>query len=304
MKKALYSSPSRWLAKTASALVVLMLVGCDSTDYAGFMRERLQSVLGTSPLWAGTSYTWFSYPTNNFGVATTFLLTDKEPTPNENTQRCATYSCLGIAPSADPVTARTVGGFVDVGSGGTIKLTEKETKSLSASAVLPKVYEILKVDIGAGVESTVTTDLTLGPAYIRVLDKLKYETMLSQLPNADPRGQAFASGGLAVVVADVMLESMSVTIAVDTKKNLTLGAALDGAVNKIVGDGAKLQVSVSKNVDGSYTLVSKDPVIVAALVKKQSAGGRLSAAMATTDLAQWGGATANTVPLKSMWAVK
>lgn len=276
------------LATAVAVASTLVLAGCD--DYGKLMRKKLQSVLGTSPLWAGTRYVWFQYPTNNFGVGTTFILTAKEPTPNENTQRCSTYSCFGIETPKTPDGLRSAGGFADFGVGGVITLTEKEVKSLSVSAVLPKVYEVLNVDVGASVKATTTTKLSLGPACVRVLDKVRYEKVLASLGD-DPRKEAFAAGQLGVVVADVMIQSMAITISVNKESAADLGASLDGKVGAVLGKDAKLKVGVSKNVDGTYTLTCDDPVIVAALIKKQSAGNRLSSAKAEAKgLAQWDGA--------------
>ena len=154
-----------WLMVLACASLVA-LAGCKE-EYSKVMQQKIKTVLGDD----FEGYTWSSYPTDNFGIATSYDPAKGDGFGDMNFL-CATWSCLGMAVPADPEKKLNIAGFADVGNnGGTIKLSEKENTDLAASVVLPEIYQIVKVSADADASTDVKTQMTLGRVYPRKLLK-------------------------------------------------------------------------------------------------------------------------------------
>jgi hypothetical protein len=241
----------------------------------------VKSVLGNCGIYCNAKgYTWFSYPTNNFGLGTTFVLDNSADVPSEANQQCATWRCIGMesAIPTDPEQMRNFGGYADVGgNGGIITLSETEKRDIAVGAVLPEIYKVLSLDANATSSRTVKTTLSLGRVYPRTLARQKFVDYVKALPAGDQRKMAWDKGMLAVAIADYMIDSMDVDISLDTARDLALNAKLTEAVNKVVGKDTAVKFKVTSSVNGHYTLSVTQPVILATLIRKQPRGGVLAA---------------------------
>jgi hypothetical protein len=254
----------------------LLFTGCD-TDYAGVMQKKVRAALGDD----FGKYSFFSYPTDNFGVMTAYDPATGTSTGDDNFV-CATWTCLGKTAPNDARRKLTVDGFADIGgSGGIISLTEKEQGEFGASLVLPEIYAMLNLSAEAKATKGVRTEMQLGRAYPRKLVRDKAATFIKDVPADRALKQAFIDGRLVLVVADVVLDSMDVTLKLDkdrhAKLNAELGGKLAGTVGKVIGQGAKLEIVAGKVTNAEYTFRVSKPVVLAVLTRRQPTAGVLRA---------------------------
>ena len=261
--------------KRLRSLLPFLLVsfaGCEE-DYVKIMQDKFQKIFQTD------GYTFFGYPTNNFGVGTIYAMTSANDKPNDGNFWCDAEFCLGLnKPGGTPMDWLELGGFAAVGqNGGTVTFTESQQTDISAKVVMPQVYEMLKLGGSADYKRGVKVTVQLDQAFPRKLRRQPTIDFLRKLPDDNDLKKKFQQGALAIVVADIVVKSMSVSICVDTSKNAGLDTALNGSVGKVLGDGASLQVSISKSTSGCYGLVTTRPVIVAARAARQPGAGVLEA---------------------------
>lgn len=259
--------------------MMVLLVACRSTNYAALMQKKVQQALGNTGIYGNVKdYTWFAYPTNNFGLGTTFALDNSTDKPSEINQECATWRCIGMENAVPtlPEEVRKFGGYADVGGdGGTITLSETEKRDVALKVVLPEIYKVLDLGVGFKNSRTVKTTLSLGRVYPRTLARQKFVDYITALPPTDRRKAAYDRGLLAVAVADYMIDSMDVDIQLDTTRDVDLNAKLSQSLNQVVGKDAAVNVKVSGGTNGQYRLTVTKPVILATLIRKQPRGGVL-----------------------------
>lgn len=268
-------------------LTLLLFFGACSSNYPKLMHSTVKRTIGDRGNYGNLptkAYTWFAYPTDNFGVGTMFVLGNRTELPSEANQRCAMWSCLDTARPTDITLLRNFNNFADVGlNGGEITLSEKTKISIGNELVLPQVYQLVGVGTKGKASKTTTMTLRLGRIYPRVLIRSKIEDFLRGLPGTDARKIAFAQGNLAIAVADYMIESMEADIQVDRQIDQSLDLALANAARAnavlapVVGSGAKLGLSVSASGNGAYHLTIANPVIIATYIKLQPTSGVLAA---------------------------
>lgn len=256
-----------------AAVSLSVTVGCKSFDYTKVMRQRVSSALGPE----FQRYQVLSYPTDNFGVATMF-----DGSANNANFLCDTWNCLGINPvPTDESRLRDVNGFAAVGGGGaTISLTEKEKTDIALNLLLPEIYQIVNAGGGYQKKQVVSTTLTIGQAYPRLLRRLQFLPFIQALPKTDLRREAFDAGRLAVIVGDVVLTGVSLKVNLNQTAAGNLDATFDPAlpIKVKLFNGAQLGVKVTKEAEGVYTFEMPRPVVAMRLAKKQPAAGSLQAA--------------------------
>lgn len=261
---------------TLLTTLILGLVGCQE-DYAAVMTTKVRAALGKD----FKDYIWSSYPTDNFGLATAYDPERGKSFSDENFL-CATWSCLKQTVPAQSDQKLSVNGYAEVGdNGGIITLTEKVQTDLGANLVLPEIYQILKISADVGSTRNVETRLSLGRVYPRKLVRSKMTDYIGTLPSNDPLKRAFTDGRLVLIVADIVVDSMTIDIKIDTTKEAKLDAELAsklaGMVGKII-DSAKIGLHIKKATNGEYQLEVTKPVVLAVLPRQQPAAGVLALA--------------------------
>lgn len=255
--------------KTLLLLFVCLLMAGTSLAQ-GYNKKTIKSIekaLGKDV----RKFKFFSYPTDNFGIATSYKGQD-----NDLQRICATWSCIGIDYTKIPKGKDwlNVNGFADVGAGGKeISLKEKVKNDLSISTVLPKIYNVLNVEGGFDKSTIINTDLKIGKVFKRSLNVDKLRKEFSTSSNQTLK-EVFDDGGLAYVVSDIVIESMSVTIKINSTAAAKIDAKLEGLTSKMISD-ASVSVGFKKERDGEYTFVFDNPVIVARISKRQPAAQKL-----------------------------
>jgi hypothetical protein len=244
-----------------------------SRDYSKIMQAAIRRSLGND----FREYEWMSYPTNNFGVGTMYVLNSEKEKPGDKNQWCATYTCLGLEGKRAPVdaTARlTAGGFADVGTGGPVSLSDDQSETLAGEVFLPRLLNILGVNTEGVSASSGQASIRLGNVSRRILKKQAILTYLDGLPPASPLRKSLEEHRLAMVVADAVIDSLEVDI--QSRGNTTgdLTAKLAPLVNRIAGSPSTMQVQVKRDQSGKYRLLVGEPVVIARLTLRRPLAGR------------------------------
>lgn len=253
---------------------ILVIVGftlftsCNHADYQALMQDKLQSFAGKDI----KKYKWISYPTNNFGIGTSFFLIKQGDLPTDDRQICATYSCLSITENAQSPPTHEVllkaNGFADIGHGPSLLLNEAEQVKILTALNLPKLIQ--KLDLGAefkiGHDINLTIDI--GKAYKRNLNMDKFLSYLKQLPSDARMRVAFMDKKLSIVVSDFVIDGFSMTVSASGGAVANLDAKLSSAVGSVIDAGSGIALTVGKTGDGVYILKSPEPLIIARLNSK------------------------------------
>jgi hypothetical protein len=94
------------------------------------------------------------------------------------------------------------------------------------------------------------------------------------LPAGSEIKKAFDENRLAIVIADAVIESMDISVKIDTTRNAGLDAQLEGKLNQTFGSGNKMQVKLTGSGTGAYALKVTQPVVIARLTVLQPPGER------------------------------
>jgi len=258
------------------AALVTFVPCCHAVDYGKTMAKKVREVLGGS---STRHFKFASYPVNNFGVVTEY---DKK-----NTELCATWTC--VAPDNDvptdpdsllSITTKSGVRYADIGSGGTITLSDDEKHDLGINVVLPQLLKVINLNATVGMNHDIQTDLTLGQVVIRKLIPDRLVARINSLPADSTERAAFDQRNLQVVYSDIVAKSLTITLTVDTSGNTDTDAKLTGALggkvgSVIGGSGSELSVKVDGATKGKYVLTVTGPVILATWTKLQPSAGHL-----------------------------
>lgn len=276
--------------------LVLTLTACPP-KYGDMMRSNFKNALGHDL----SKYTFLSYPTDNFGVATIY---DQSFDPSNFV--CATWPCLGYPPAPMPTDASkilTINGNADVGTGGNITLSTDQQQDIAVNVVLPQIYNVLKVSAGTEWKKHTTVTLAANKGHIRMLDRLSFASYITSLPATNAIKSGYDAGRLVVIVSDFVIDSMTVTIDIDNSDTSNLDASLTGAlggqIGNIIGKGASLSFKVDNATKGHYQFETTNPVIVAVLPKRQPAAGVL----ASQDRYDWSAWSPSTLDMNKIRSV-
>lgn len=258
-------------------------------NYTKLMQSKVKAALGDD----FKGYQWASYPTDNYGVATTYIPDAPGEDPSASNFECDTFKCLGLQLPDDPQKRLGVGGFAATGTGAPITLSESEKSEIEASLILPKVAAALNIDADFKKTKGITTSLRIGPVTDRRLYRDKYQSVLEKLPPPSRLRTAYLNGSLVYVVADVVASSMEVSIKVDKTQNAALSVKLDDStkIAQFVAKDSSFKFSIKGDGSGEYKVSIDRPIILATLARRQPSGSVLGAA---------GGSDGKSVVLKAV----
>ncbi len=242
-------------------LLAALFVLSSCCSYNAIMKNALKKSMGKD----FKGYYAFSYPTNNFG-----LITSYENELAQSNQYCAMAACLDGIEINNETEWLHLGDLADVGDGAAIDLSEKKKTKIAVDAVLPKLWNAVQIDGSVSNDREVKTTLQIGPAHVRFINKKKFEEYIENLPQTNKYKQKYNAGNLVLIVSDVVVESLSVRIEVDNTLATKLDAAIaSGSISKNLGD-VDLKATLEKTTSGVYELKIDKPVIVLRLAKKQN----------------------------------
>lgn len=277
---------------SASGLVLLVLLslsGCNKRPVIS-PGKQIAPIL-TSVFGLNDYYQISPYPVDNFGVFTAYSA-PRGQLWDEGNQICATWSCLGIETNEipnDPSQRTTINGFADIGSGGTITLTDDQQNSFGVNLLLPGLAKLIDIKGGVDWKNHVNVKLRLGNTHKRTLNRIKALNYIRNvLKPGNPLRDAFDKGELVIVVADLLVDSVDATISIDKNVNGSADAALSQAAQSqqlLVGKDSSLRAKIESKGTGEYHLEVNNPVVLAVLPKQQPSGGTLGQ---STDKDPWG----------------
>ena len=244
-----------------------------TADYGKIMQSTLKHSLGDD----FRQYEWLSYPTNNFGVATMYVLESEKSRPSGSNQWCATFTCIGLSENqipSDPRLRLTVNGFADVGSGGPISISGSDSASLAVGFFAPAIFNVLRLSAETSEIRLEHMTLRLGNISKRFLKKQQIFTFIDNLPASSPVRKALDSDRLAIVAGDVVIDSLELDLDLDEAQNHNLTARLDSLLNRKAGALTGMTVQVRREKKGQYRLIIDQPTVVARLTLRHPLRGR------------------------------
>lgn len=214
-----------------------------------------------------SGYHGINFPTNNFGLLTTY-----EKSASDKNMLCAMAGCFDSLNLITKDDSLRMGGLADIGKGAAISLNEKTQTQLSADIILPELWKTLDVKGGIDIKKGSKVTMSFGPTYKRHLNRLKLEKFIGKLPEDDPYKKRYNTGGLVVVIADVIVENMEIIIDLES----TVAAELDAKIG-LIGTAPKdtLKGEFKRIKEGQYSFKINQPLIVLRLVRKQPQAGFL-----------------------------
>lgn len=218
---------------------------------------------------------WLTYPTNNFGVGTTSILSSRGQDPRAAAFACSPSACFG-RPTATSTAVLDVYGYASYGTGPPVAITEKAQRDIAIGALLNGIAGYLGISADVSRAKTTTYKLSIGKAYVRQLEKTRFAVFLrDSLDGRDARKIAFDEGRLVVFDADVLVDGFLFEMSIDSRAHGGLVARLD-SLSKIgaVGDSV-LKLAISSTTAGTYRIASANPLVVAVAPFRQIAKGRL-----------------------------
>ena len=88
------------LSPLAAVVLLASLSLFGAINYGNFMQQKVKAAVGGD----FKDYQWLSYPTNNFGLVTAFVLAKPRARPSDKNEWCATFTCLGMDDKQMPTT--------------------------------------------------------------------------------------------------------------------------------------------------------------------------------------------------------
>jgi hypothetical protein len=224
-----------------------------------------------------------AYPVDNFGIGTAYDFKPGQPTLTGDFI-CSTFKCLNEKPadvgSSDWL---SIDGILIPGGGGSLTLTADSKKEFSAGVVLSSLLKLINLNFSADFTNNATVTITIPKAYVRLLDRSTFVNRIGTLPNDDPLRQSFRNGTVDYIIGDIVVTSMSAKITVNKNKNITASATLTQATS-IVGKDSSLNMKMTDDGNGNYTLDVSKPVIVAYLHRRQPGAGQSGQ---SNDFSDW-----------------
>ena len=242
------------------ALIIYLLI---PPSYSQIMTKAVRKAMGKD----FREYQSPSFPTNNFGILTTY-----ENEVTDQSLLCAMSGCFDSLIINNESDSINLGGLADVGRGPAILLNERNQHSVSLKTLLPKLWDILGIEAGVDKKEIVNVGLKLGPTYERHLNKIKFNAFINRLPDDNLYKRQYLTGNLVVIVADVVVRNMEIVINLEDSAAARLNAIISPEVT-MTSD--TLKGEFKRLTSGQYSFKINQPLIVLRLARKQPQGGVL-----------------------------
>lgn len=251
----------------STALILISYINVSAQSYNKIMSKAIKKAIGSDL----KGYQVFSYPTDNFG-----LITSYEFGVSDVNFLCDMWNCIGFKnPPSEKSEWLSLNNFAAIGSGGSIELSETKQQKVALNVILPKIYDIVGVDGGLSAEKTTDITITIGKAYLRKLRRDEIVNYINNSGDSSSIKKAYNNGNLVLIIGDCIIEDLTVTVKVDNATAAKLDSKIGNSATSAVFKDVSLTVNVEKNVTGSYTFKVEHPIIYARLAKKQPSAGTL-----------------------------
>jgi hypothetical protein len=238
-----------------------------SQTYGQTLSRQWRNTLGLHS--SDGAFRWFAYPTDNFGVITSYLAPAGRPLTDAD-RICATWTCLGFDPSkvpADEVPFTTVAGIADSELTSSFELINDQQGRTAATLLLANLFSALAIDGPVTISKEDSFDLRAVQVFRRSLNLSKFQDYLASAPPCPIRG-AWRSGGLTYIAADIVARDLQLTIAVDPRTDPQLVAQISRAMAKLGRDGIS-GIRISSPWAGGYVVQFNGFMVLAAQLRHQ-----------------------------------
>jgi hypothetical protein len=242
------------------ALIIYLL---RPPSYSQIMTKAVRKAMGKD----FREYHSPSFPTNNFGILTTY-----ENELTDQSLLCAMSGCFESLIINNEKDSINLGGLADVGQGPAIILNERNQYSISVQSLLPELWDILGLGAGVDKKEIVNVALKLGPTYERHLNKIRLNAFINSLSDDNLYKRQYLAGNLVVIVADVVVKNMEITINLEDSAAARLNAKIS---SKVTLTTDTLKGEFKRLTSGQYSFKINQPLIVLRLARKQPQGSVL-----------------------------
>jgi len=247
-------------------LIAGTILMCSCGSYSKKMTKTLEEALGKD----FKNYYAFSYPTNNFGILTTY-----EYEVSEENYLCGMLDCFDSLEAQSSSEWLDLKGLADIGEGPPITINKKTQFRISINAVLPKLWKTLELQGGIDKKSITNVNLNMGKGYVRQLNRLRFNDLINSLPDDNLYKIKYLSGNLVIVVSDVVVTSMEAIVELEDSMKIALEAKFASGIVNSEFTGIDLNGEVERIASGKYAFKINQPVIILRFAKKQPQAGTL-----------------------------
>ncbi len=249
------------------AIALVLMFGATGTTNAQ-ISKALQRVFKRIDRDLG-KYTYLGLPRTNFGVLS-ISSSSNNRFQIENLV-CSTFKCLNTQPPTNLMDLINVDKkYVEVGTTAPISIDSEEDRKILLSAVLPSIQNLVGLNFGYSNKRKVDIELTAAKLYIRTMSKGDYFQYIYGLQNSnDPtqRGifDLLDKGRLCMVISDLVIDELDLQVTVNKQTGTDIKAGLDGKIAQVVGQDAKVGVSLENAYDLVYKIKVREPMVLAIL---------------------------------------
>lgn len=266
-------------------LIAGAILMCSCGTYSVKMTKTLKKAFGID----FKGYYAFSYPTNNFGILTTY-----ENDISTKNYLCAMLSCFDSLEPKNTSEWLRLKGYADIGEGSPVNIDVKTQSKISTKAILPKLLKTLNIKGGINKNNITTVTLKTGNGYVRNLNKIKFNDLINSLPEDNLYKKKYINGNLVIVVSDVIVNSMEVIVELKDSLKIELEAKFAPGASITQFSDIDLNGEIERIESGKYSIKMNQPIIILRLTKKQPHGGTLAV---TEDFNNW-------IPVKDLKTLK
>lgn len=260
-----------------SLFLSLAIVLFCSFSYTQTMKNKTKASLGSD--FRFTGFHFFSAPTDNFGLGTTY-----KQVRFKKEYQCAMLRCFtDTTPSY--VNWLTFNNMADLGKGGIYTISDTDKLTIAQDAIIPTLWKVLDLKDTFKIEQNKITDLSLGTIYHRKINAIKFKRFVDGLPEGDAYQRNFNQRNYWIVKEDIVVDSLSLVIQASSDLKAKLDAKVDFQNANIGSLGINFEID--KVRDGVYRFYVNHPLIIAVKMTRQSTQGELenssSAEIEATD---------------------
>jgi hypothetical protein len=215
-------------------------------------------------------YSVYSYPTNNFGVGTSC----RQRWFPKGPMVCDMVDCLGLDQvSSNERLWKTVNGYAHYGSdGGPLTLEDSLTRAYGLGLLLPKILQVLGVNVNLDSKRSRSVHLTIDSAVLRTLNYDKYKAFILSGKNQGLK-DAYDAHRLLVATSDFVLLNYSLEVDRTDTFGATLSAKLDSLLKAglggVLNGKDSLGLQISRRDNSTFKISSGKPVVFAVYIMKQ-----------------------------------
>jgi hypothetical protein len=158
--------------------------------------------------------------------------------------------------------------IIQVGEMGGTGSSQSNAKTLAGAVEPPDIYKILNVGGNFETKDEIVRNLAATNVLRRDMNWRQFTREIEKGTIQKDISDDVKKGNFYIVNRDIVIEGYKATVSVKENDKAGLHAKLSQAVGKVIGEGGKLELEVSKNSDGSFAVQAKEPVVAITCFKE------------------------------------